>query len=187
MTKIIDEKIVKMEFDNKNFETNVQTTMSTLDKFKQKLNLTGASKGLEKINASAKKVDMSGMTTALTTVSDRFSAMEIIGVTALANLTNSAVEAGKRIVKSLTIDNVTAGYNKYVQKTQSVQALMNATGKDIEEINGILEKLMWFSDETSYGFTDMTQALATMAASGGDVSKLVPLILRGCNCNCSCW
>lgn len=180
MGKTIDEKVVEMRFDNKNFESNVQTTLLTLDKLKGKLDLSGASKGLEAINVQAKKVDMGPISSAVTTVSDRFSALEIMGVTALVNITNSAVEAGKRIVKSLTLDNVTAGYTKYVQKTQSVQALMNATGKDIDEVNDILKQLMWFSDETSYGFTDMTQALATMAASGGDVSKLIPLITRSC-------
>lgn len=180
MSKTIDEKVVEMKFDNSQFERNVQTTMTTLDRFKEKLNFSGATKGLEDLNSSSKKVDMSGMITAVETTSNKLSAMEIIGITALTNITNSAIEAGKSLVKSLSVDNVTAGWSKYNQKTQSVQALMNATGKSMEEINDILSQLMWFSDETSYGFTDMTQALATMAASGGDVEKLVPLITRSC-------
>ena len=53
---------------------------------------------------------------------------------------------------------------------------MNATGKSIDDVNGYLDKLMWFSDETSYGFTDMTAALAQMTSSGGDIDDLIPLI-----------
>lgn len=106
MSKTIDEKVVEMRFDNQNFEKNVNQTMSTLDKFKQKLNLTGASKGLENINKASSKVDMRGMSNAIETVQAKFSALEVMGVTALANITNSAVNAGKRIVKALTIEPV---------------------------------------------------------------------------------
>lgn len=176
MSKTVDERVVEMRFDNRQFEQGVATTMSTLDKFKQKLNFSGASKGLDEIGAATSKVDMSGLGAGVESVSAKFSALQVIGITALANITNSAVDAGKKLVSSLSIDQVTAGWSKYEQKTASVQTIMNATGKSIEEVNGYLEKLMWFSDETSYGFTDMTSALATMTSSGGDIEKLIPLI-----------
>ena len=176
MSKQVDERVVSMQFDNRNFEKNVSQTMSTLDRFKQKLDLKGASKGLENVNSAAKKVDMSGLANGVETVRAKFSALEVMGVTALANITNSAVNAGKNLVKSLSIDQIMSGYSKYDQKTASVQTIMNATGKSIDEVNSYLEKLMWFSDETSYGFTDMTAALGQMTASGGDIDKLIPLI-----------
>ena len=44
MSRTIDSRVVEMQFDNKQFESNVKTSMSTLDKLKQSLNLTGASK-----------------------------------------------------------------------------------------------------------------------------------------------
>jgi len=176
MSRTIDSRVVEMQFDNRQFESNVKTSMSTLDKLKQSLNFTGASKGLENVNTAAKNVNMSGLSEAVETVRTRFSALEVIAVTALANITNSAINTGKQLVKSLTIDQVTAGWTKYEQKTASVQTIMNATGKSIDEVNGYLDKLMWFSDETSYGFTDMTAALAQMTSSGGDIENLLPLI-----------
>lgn len=176
MSKTIDERVVEMRFDNRQFEKNVQTSMSSIDKLNQKLDFKGASKGFENINRAAQKVDMSTLNKSVDTVHAKFSALEVMAVTALANITNSAVNAGKRLVKSLSIDQVTAGMSKYEQKTASVQTIMNATGKSIDEVNGYLEKLMWFSDETSYGFTDMTTALGTMTAAGGDIEKLIPLI-----------
>lgn len=176
MSKTIDSRVVEMQFDNKQFERDVSTSMSTLDKLKRSLNMDGASKGLENIGAAAKNVNMSGLSGAVETVRAKFSALEVMAVTALANITNSAVNTGKKLVKSLTIDQVTAGWTKYEQKTASVQTIMNATGKSIDEVNGYLDKLMWFSDETSYGFTDMTAALAQMTSSGGDVENLLPLI-----------
>lgn len=176
MSKTIDERVVSMQFDNSQFESNVRTSMSTLDKLKRSLNLSGASKGLEDVGAAAKGVNMSGLSNAVDTVKDRFSALEIMGVTALVNITNSAVNAGKQLIASLSIDQITAGWSKYGQKTASVQTIMNATGKSIDEVNGYLDKLMWFSDETSYGFTDMTSALGQLTSAGGDIDKLIPMI-----------
>ena len=176
MSKTIDEKVVSMQFDNRQFEKNVHTSMSTLDKLKKSLNLSDSAKGLENISASAKKVDMGPLTSGVETVRAKFSAMEVVAVTALANITNSAVNAGKRLVSSLTIDQVATGWSKYEQKTASVQTIMNATGKSIDEVNAYLEKLMWYSDETSYGFTDMTQSLGQLTSAGGDIDKLIPMI-----------
>lgn len=176
MSKTVDERVVEMRFDNKQFERNVSTTMSTLEKLKQRLNLTGASKGLENLNTAAKNVDMTGLEKGVEAVRVKFSALEVVGVTALVNIANSAVNTGKRLVESLTIDQITAGWEKYGQKTASVQTIMNATGKSIDEVNGYLDKLMWFSDETSYGFTDMTAALGQLTSAGGDIDKLIPMI-----------
>ena len=176
MSKTIDERVVSMEFDNKQFESNVRTSLSTLDKLKQSLKLDGAAKGFESISKAAKNVDMSPLSSGLDTVKSKFSALEVVAITALANITNSAVNAGKSLVKSLTLDQITAGWNKYEQKTASVQTLVNSTGKSVDAIDGYLRKLMWFSDETSYGFSDMHSALSTMVSSGGDIEKLIPMI-----------
>lgn len=176
MSKTIDERVVSMEFDNKQFESNVRTSLSTLDKLKQSLKLDGAAKGFESISKAAKNVDMSPLSSGLDTVKSKFSALEVVAITALANITNSAVNAGKSLVKSLTLDQITAGWNKYEQKTASVQTLVNSTGKSVDEIDGYLRKLMWFSDETSYGFSHMHSALSTMVSSGGDIEKLIPMI-----------
>ena len=176
MSNTIDQRVVEMRFDNQQFERNVSTTMSTLDKLKQRLKFKDSAKGFENIDNAAKNVNMSALGNAVESVRLKFSALEVMGVTALANITNSAVNAGKQMLSSLTIDQITAGWSKYEEKTASVQTIMNSTGKSIDEVNDYLNKLMWFSDETSYGFTDMTAALAQMTSSGGDIDKLIPLI-----------
>ena len=176
MSKVIDEKVVSMEFDNKRFERNVSTTINTIDKLKESLEFKDASKGFEEITESSKKVNMSSLGQSVETVKLKFSALQIAAVTALTNITNSAVNAGKRLVASLSSDNIAAGWNKYEQKTGSVQTIMNATGKSIEEVNGYLSKLMWYSDETSYGFTDMTASLAQLTSAGGNIDNLIPMI-----------
>jgi len=112
MSKSVDERIVQMKFDNKQFEQGVSQTMSTLDKFKAKLNLTGATKGLENIKTSAKNVNLADLSKAIDTVNSRFSTMGIIGTTALTRITNSAITAGKNIVSTLTNSVITGGKNR---------------------------------------------------------------------------
>lgn len=169
MSTTIDQRVVEMRFDNKHFEQNVQTSMSTLDKLKQKLHLTGASKGLENVSSAAKKVDISPLGNAVETVKTKFSAMEVIGVTALANITNSAVNAGKRIVSALTIDPVKSGFREYETQINAVQTILANTqkeGADINKVNAALDELNKYADQTIYNFTEMTRNIGTFTAAG---------------------
>ena len=130
MSKTIDERVVEMRFDNSRFEKNVQQSMSTLDKLKQSLNLNGAAKGLDSINAASKKFDLSGMENGVGTLHAKFSALEVVGVTALANIANSAVNAGKRIIGALTIEPITTGFNEYETKIKDLEAASKAETLD---------------------------------------------------------
>ena len=181
MSQEVDERVVEMRFDNAQFEKNVHQTMQSLEKLNDSLRLDGAEKGFEKISDASAKVDFDEMQGALDNLSGKFSAVEVMGVAALSHITRQAVDTGEKLVKSLSLDQVTSGWNKYAQKTASVQTIMNATGKSITKVNSYLDKLMWFSDETSYGFTDMTSALSTLTSAGGDIEKMIPMIMGMAN------
>lgn len=171
MSKTIDTKVVEMKFDNKNFETNVSTTMSTLDKFKQKLNLTGASKGLENLKTQSEKVNFNGMTSAISNIQSKFSALEIIGVTALVNITNSAVEAGKRMVKALTITPISDGFREYEMMMGAIQTTMAGTGKTAEQVEEQLKRLDDYADKTIYSTADMLNNLPKFTNAGVELEK----------------
>ena len=176
MSNTIDQRVVEMRFDNKQFENGVSTTMSTLDKLKQKLNLTGASKGLDDIGRSAKNVNMSGLGSAVDTVTARFSALQVMGVTALANITNSAVNAGKNIVKSLTIDPIKSGFSEYETKMGSIQTIMANTehqGTTMDDVTRALDELNHYADKTIYNFQEMTRNIGTFTAAGVDLDTSV--------------
>ena len=169
MSTTIDQKVVEMRFDNRLFENNVKESMSTLDKLKQKLNLSGASKGLENLNSSANKVNMSGLSNALEVVHSKFSALEVMGVTALANITNSAVNAGKRMVSALTIDPIKTGLSEYETQINSVQTILANTqkeGTNVQIVNEALDELNKYADMTIYNFTEMTRNIGTFTAAG---------------------
>ena len=179
MSTTIDEKVVEMRFDNKNFEHNVSNTMSTLDKLKQSLKLNGASKGFENVNAAANGVNMSGLGRAVETVQAKFSALSVIGVTALANITNSAVNAGKRIVSALTIDPIKTGFQEYETQINAVQTILANTeskGSTINDVNKALDTLNTYADKTIYNFTEMTRNIGTFTAAGVDLETSVSAI-----------
>ena len=169
MSTTVDNRVLEMRFDNKQFESGVATSMSTLDKLKQKLNLKGASKGLDELGSSAKKVDFSGMSNGIETVRAKFSALQVMGVTALANITNSAVNAGRRIVSALTIDPVKDGFAEYETQMNAVQTILANTqkeGTDVKKVNAALDELNTYADKTIYNFTEMTRNIGTFTAAG---------------------
>lgn len=176
MSTTIDERVVEMRFDNKQFESGVQTTMSTLDKLKQKLNFSGAEKGFENVNNAAKKVDVSGIGAAVETVKARFSALEVMGVTALANITNAAVNAGKRMIAAFTTEPIQTGFNEFELKMGSVQTIMASTGESLDTVNKYLEELNKYSDKTIYSFSDMTTNIGKFTNAGVKLEDAVMAI-----------
>ena len=173
MSRVIDEKVVEMRFDNQDFERNVSQSMSTLDKLKHALDFSGAEKSFDGISSAIDKVQFGGMSDALDTVSEKFTALEAVALGALANIGAKLSDLAIETVKSLSVDQVTAGFDKYAQKTKSVQTIMNMTGKEIDEVEEELSKLMWYADETSYSFTDMTSNAALFAAQGIELETAV--------------
>lgn len=179
MSNVVDSRVVEMRFDNKQFESNVKTSMSTLEKLKQKLNLSGASKGLKNVESAASKVNMSGLSNGIQTVTAKFSALQVVGVTALANITNSAIEAGKNIVSALTIDPIKDGFTEYETQMNAVQTILANTQKEgttIEQVNKALDTLNTYADKTIYNFTEMTRNIGTFTAAGVKLDASVSAI-----------
>lgn len=179
MSTTVDERVVSMQFDNKNFEKNVSTTMTTLDKLKASLNLTGATKGLEDVNSATKKVDMGVLERGVEAVRVKFSALQVMGITALTNITNSAINAGKRIVSSLTIDPIKMGLSEYETQLNSIQTILANTeskGSTLTDVNAALDELNEYADKTIYNFTEMTRNIGTFTAAGVDLDTSVSAI-----------
>lgn len=179
MSKTVDERVVEMRFDNKQFESNVQTSLSTIGKLKQSLDLRGASKGLENVSAAAKTCNLSGLTGAVETVQAKFSALEVMAVTALANITNSAVNAGKRIISALTIEPVRSGFEEYETQINVIQTILANTeskGSTLQDVNQALDELNHYADLTIYNFTEMTRNIGTFTAAGVDLETSVSAI-----------
>lgn len=179
MSRTVDERVVSMQFDNKEFESNVQTSLNTMEKLKQSLKFTGATKGLENIDDASKKVNMLHLGSAVEQIGVKFNAMQVMAVTALSNITNSAVNAGKRIVSAFTIDPIKTGMQEYETQINAVQTILANTeskGTTLNDVNGALDELNAYADKTIYNFTEMTRNIGTFTAAGVDLDTSVNAI-----------
>ena len=179
MSKKVDERVVEMRFDNAQFESATKQTMSTLDRLKAALKFPSASKSLDSINAAAKKVDFSGMSKGIETVNARFSAMQVVGMTALSNITSAAMRAGTNLVKSFTIDPVVSGFKEYELQMNSIQTILANTkskGTTMADVTAALDELNEYADLTIYNFAEMTKNIGTFTAAGVDLNTAVGAI-----------
>ena len=165
MSKTVDSKVVEMRFDNKNFEKNVKQSMTTLDKLKQALKLDGATNGLTAVEQRANSIKFHGLADTIDKVADKFSGLSMVGTMAMIRISQSVANAGLNMVKSLSVDNIMSGWQKLQQKANSMSTLISQ-GYDTSVVEKQLEKLNWFSDETSYNFTDMIDNIAKFTATG---------------------
>lgn len=169
MSRTIDERIVEMRFDNRQFEQNVQTSLSTLDKLKRGLDLDNAAKSLDGLGDAAKRCDMSVLGKSVETVQAKFSAFQVVAMTTLSNITNSAVNTGKRLVSALTIDPIKTGFQEYETQIGAVQTILANTqheGTNLQQVNRALDELNTYADKTIYNFTEMTRNIGTFTAAG---------------------
>lgn len=168
----VEERVVSMQFDNAQFERNTKQTLSTLDKLKQKLQFKGATESLRDFSRESNKFDLKGVTTAVDACGQKLSAWSVAGITAIANLTNSAVNAGKNITKALTIEPVFTGFQEYETKIGAIQTIMSNTrskGTTMEQVVDVLDELNTYADKTIYNFAEMTRNIGTFTAAGIDL------------------
>ncbi len=181
-----DEKVVSLSFNNSNFEKNVKTSLSTLDKLKNAFNFKKSTESIKSVdssiknlNSSVKSVSFSPITKGIQEVHNNFSALEVAGVTALSNITNSAINAGKNIVSALTIDPVKSGFQEYETQINAIQTILANTkskGTTLEDVMAALDELNLYADKTIYNFTEMTRNIGTFTAAGVDLDTSVAAI-----------
>lgn len=178
--KTIDEKVVSLQFDNKNFEANVATTMTTLDKLKVALHMDGAKDSMDEVDQSVQTVNVSlkAGTVAVATFVQEFTkdAMKKVKTTledSILSPLKKIEDATMSVVRELSSGNMMAsGWDKYAQKTSSVQTIMAATrdafedeGEQMQFVNEQLNKLVWFTDETSYNMVDMISNISKFTSN----------------------
>lgn len=175
-----DEKVVQLMLDSKEFDSNAKKSIQTLDDLKKAFEFEGASKGFEEVEKAARKVDLSIMDNGIQKVQDHFNLLNTIATTALERITNTAIDTGVNLVKNLSTDQIMSGWSKFEDKTTAVQTIMSATsqqfsdtGKQMEFVEGQLERLNWFTDETSFKFLDMVNNIGKFTSNSVDLDVSV--------------
>lgn len=180
MSREIDERVVQMNFENGQFERNIKDSISSLDSLKKNLNFADAIHGFDGLDKAVKGVNINVLGKAVEEVRVKFSMLEVLGLRVMTRISDAAIDAGEKLVKSLTIDQITPGWDKYAQKTTAVQTIMSATANQfsdtavqMEYVSSQLEKLNWFTDETSYNFVDMVDNIGKFTSNNISLDKSV--------------
>lgn len=187
MSNNIDKRIVEMQFDNKQFEKGIQTSIKSLDQLKSNLKLDQAAKSLASLEKAGRSFSLASMNESITAISNRFSAMGIVGMTVLQNITNAAYNCGKRMMNALMIDPLRMGFTEYETQIGSVQTILANTSSEMDKlgydqqqrldiVNGKLDELNAYADKTIYNFTEMTRNIGTFTAAGVDLETSVSSI-----------
>ena len=169
----VDDKVVSMSFESSKFETGVNAAINALNKLKSALNFPNAGKGLDEISSSAQKVDLNPIAKALDFIKGKFSALGVIAISVLNNITNKVVDAGLKFAKSLTIDPIVAGFHNYETQINAVQTILANTGltgkKGLDQVNASLNDLNNYANKTIYNFSEMAKNIGTFTAAGVDL------------------
>ena len=171
----LDRRIVELQFNNKQFEKNAKNSMKTLGELQTSLNMTSTTKNLNKSLDSINN-NTSLLATTMSTVGQKWSAWEVIAITALSRITNRVIDLGEQIVKNLTIDQTSAGFDKYNEKLGNTSTLLSQ-GFDLTTVNEQLEKLLAYTDATSYNFTDMANNIAKFTSAGQGLTESVDAMM----------
>jgi len=175
----IDERVVGLRFDGSKFQSGIKPTIDGLDQLKSSLKMEGATKALDDLDTAGKRFSLASVGQAAEGVGLKFVALATIGITALSNIVNKAVDAGERIIKSLTIDPIKAGFDEYELKMGSIQTILANTaryGTSLEEVTGNLDALNDYADKTIYNFGDMTKNIGLFTNAGLRIEEATSLI-----------
>lgn len=181
MSSTVDNRIVKMQFDNAQFESGVKTTLKTLESLKEKMNFDEATESLKNLEKATNTIDLNGLNNAMKTVTDRFSVFGEFIHRKMQDILDGVVSSVKNTLNSVTFEPMSKGWDKYEQKLASVQTIMSAlrdtSEGTIEYVSEQVEKLNWYTDETSYSFTDMINTISKFTSNGISLADSVSALM----------
>lgn len=169
----VDNRVVQISFDNRQFEQNIAKTLESLDKLNKTIANQNSMKNLGASSGLAQSLGLDGISSAIQNISDKFSTMGVVAASVINNITNQAIAAGERIAKSLTLQPVIDGLNEYATNMNSVQTILANTstkGTTLSQVNAALDELNTYSDQTIYNFGEMAKNIGTFTAAGVDLN-----------------
>ena len=168
MSNVVDTRAVELQFNNREFEKNAEQSIETLGRLDRAIDNTASGRGMEYLGEATESVSV------------KFDLLEVAAVRALSGILESVINLGASMLKGLTIDNITLGWSKYNKKVESTQTIMNAikgeftdAQEKMDYVNGQLQRLVWFTDETSYRFSDMVGGIGKFSTAGVELQESV--------------
>ena len=165
MSRTVDQRVVEMQFDNGQFERNVKTSMNTLDRLKQSLNMNGATKGLENVQQASNNIDFSRMAAGVESLQNRFSTLGIVGMRVIENLTDSAMRFANKTLSFITNGIVQGGIRR-AMNLENAHFQLQGLLKDEAQVSAIMKNVNDSVDGTAYSLDAAAKVASQLAASG---------------------
>lgn len=152
MSSSVDSRIAELKFNNSQFESGIKDSLKSIDNLNKGLKLDGSTKGFQQISEAARGVNLGPIGDGVQAVTNKFSALGVMAITTLANITNRAVDFGINFAKSLTVQPISDGFAEYELKMGSVQTIMSGSGASLDVVNEKLAVLNEYADRTLMPF-----------------------------------
>jgi tape measure domain-containing protein len=178
MSATVDNRVVEMGFNNAQFEKGVKQSTDSLEGLKKSLDLTESARNISALSAEGKKFSLATMGQGVEHISSRFSALGVIGFTVIQNLTNAAINYGRKLVSSI-MDPMKTGFAEYETQINAIQTVLANTEKEgttLKDVTAALDELNTYADKTIYNFTEMTRNIGTFTAAGVSLDTSVAAI-----------
>ena len=164
----IDERVVSLKMNNKQFLSAIKESASSMDRLKESLKMEGAANGLKRMGEIAKNTTLGDLARSAVDAASNMSVMQGIGITALGGIGAAALSAGKSMLQSF-IQPAIDGFKEYETQINAVQTILANTsqnGTTLDQVNASLDELNRYADKTIYNFTEMTSAIGTFTVAG---------------------
>ena len=207
MSTTVDNRVVQMTFNNKQFEKGVDETLKTIDKLNKALKFEDASDGFENLQDAANSVDFKQLSDNVQSISDRFSGLGIIGAQIWSGIGNAAIDlvtgpfkkveqAFSNITSKVENQIVQGGWNRALNLEKAEFMLKNLgqgwdTAKDAEgryveytvnkdgkEVKNAYRAIAEAVDGTAFSLDEAASAAANFLASGVDAGEDLYNVLR---------
>lgn len=177
MSTTIDENIVSMKFNNKDFEKNAAATMSTLEKLKSQLDFTNIKNKLEELDFSKLKetvskigdIDTTKFNSAMDTIEYRLSTIGVIGARIAENFADKLYSVLEAAMSKLTAffrfaeSGITSGGYRRASNIQSAKFQLEGLGIAWKDIYGDIDYAV---TNTAYSLDAAAKVAAQLSASG---------------------
>ena len=167
MSRNIEQRILELEFRNKQFEEAARETMATLQRLEQSLQFKDSSKGVSALQRIINSINFHPLKSGIAEIQKGFTwAYDEIKRGFFLKMGADVEGLASKMLDLFGWSHVSAGFDKYESEIGSIQTIINTTGKSTEEVMKYTEKLRWFTDETSYYYDDMINAIGRFTSAG---------------------
>lgn len=180
MGSSVDKRIVEMQFDNKQFEKGVSTTITSVENLKKGLNFDESVKSIDGIANAFKNFTIGKIGEDVSNINNKFSILGAAGFRVIQKLTDATINWGKQIINSVTgLEAAKAGLAEYETQINAIQTILANTstkGTTLDDVKSALGELNTYADKTIYNFTEMTRNIGTFTAAGVELDTSVTAI-----------